>query len=96
MWWSLFNKVANIQACNFIKKRLQHRHFPVKFEKFLRTPVSKNICETTASFSLLTILLTKYRFVKIQLVTFLVFSLYNKCKEIFLEDNKIHSRDVIT
>ena len=41
-------------------------------------------------------LLTKYRFVKIQLVTFLVFSLYNKCKEIFLKDNKIHSRDVIT
>ena len=25
-------------ACNFFKKRLQHRCFPVKFAKFLRTP----------------------------------------------------------
>ena len=25
------------QACNFIKKRLQHRCFPMKFTKFLRT-----------------------------------------------------------
>ena len=25
-------------ACNFIKKRLQHRCFPVEFAKFLRTP----------------------------------------------------------
>ena len=29
--WSL------LQACNFIKKRLQHWCFPVKFAKFLRT-----------------------------------------------------------
>ena len=33
-----FNKIAGLQACNFIKKRLQHRCFPVKFTKFLRTP----------------------------------------------------------
>ena len=26
------------QTCNFIKKRLQHRCFPVKLGKFLRTP----------------------------------------------------------
>ena len=30
---------------NFIKKRLQHRSFPVKFAKFLRTPILKSICE---------------------------------------------------
>ena len=29
------------QACNFIKERLQHRCFPVKFAKFLRTPFFK-------------------------------------------------------
>ena len=29
----------------FIKKRLQHRCFPVKFANFLRTPNLKNICE---------------------------------------------------
>ena len=33
-----FNKVAGPQNCNFIKKRLQHRFFPMKFAKFLRTP----------------------------------------------------------
>ena len=31
-----FNKVAVPQACNFIKKRLQHSFFPVNFVKFLR------------------------------------------------------------
>ena len=37
---SLFEKVASLKACNFIKKRLQHRCqvFPVKFTNFLRTP----------------------------------------------------------
>ena len=33
---SLINKVS-------FKKRLQHRCFPVKFAKFLRTPILKNI-----------------------------------------------------
>ena len=31
---SLFNKVASLQACNFIKKRLQRKCFPVKLAKF--------------------------------------------------------------
>ena len=32
---SVFHKVAGLrsQACNFIKKRLQYRYFPVKFVK---------------------------------------------------------------
>ena len=30
---------------SFIKKRLQHRCFPVKFVKFLRKLILKNICE---------------------------------------------------
>ena len=38
---SLFNKVACQKACNFIKKRLQHRCFPVNIAKFLRTPLKK-------------------------------------------------------
>ena len=42
---SLFNKVAGLSACSFIKKRLQHRCFPVKLAKFLRTSILKNICE---------------------------------------------------
>ena len=36
-----FNKVAGLQALNFIKTRLQHRYFP----KFLRTSILKNICK---------------------------------------------------
>ena len=31
---SLFNKVAGLRTCNFIKKRLQHRCFPVKLQNF--------------------------------------------------------------
>ena len=40
--WSLFNKVAVLKTCNFIKKRLQHRCFPVKIARFLRTPFLHN------------------------------------------------------
>ena len=32
--WSLFLKKAGLQVCNFIKKRLQHRCFLVKFTLF--------------------------------------------------------------
>ena len=35
-----FNEVA--WSCNFIKKRLWHRCFPVNFDKFLRTPFLQN------------------------------------------------------
>ena len=34
---SLLNKVAGRKTCNFIKKRLQHRCFPVNFGKFIKT-----------------------------------------------------------
>ena len=33
-----FTKVAGLLCCNVVKNRLQHRCFPVKFAKFLRTP----------------------------------------------------------
>ena len=37
---------ADPKACNSIKKnRIQNRCFPVKFAKFLRTPIFKNICK---------------------------------------------------
>ena len=42
---SLFNKVAGLKACNFIKKRLQHSYFLVNIAKFFKTPILKNICE---------------------------------------------------
>ena len=34
---SLFNKIAGLKACNFTKKRLQHRSFLVNIAKFSRT-----------------------------------------------------------
>ena len=43
--WSLFLMKLLVQACNFIKKRLHHQCFPVKFAKFLRTSFFNNICE---------------------------------------------------
>ena len=33
------------KACNFNKKSLQYRCFPLKLAKFLRTPILKNSCE---------------------------------------------------
>ena len=38
-----FYKVADLQACNFIKERLHHRCFPVNIANFLRNPILKNI-----------------------------------------------------
>ena len=35
---SLFIRIADPKAFNFIKKRLQRMRFPVKFPKFLRAP----------------------------------------------------------
>ena len=34
-----------MKARNFIKKRVQHKCFPVKIAKFLRTSTFKNICK---------------------------------------------------
>ena len=42
---SLLNTAAGLQTCNFIKKRLQHWCFPMKFATFLRTSILNNICE---------------------------------------------------
>ena len=42
---AFINENASFQSCNFIKKRVQHRCFPVTIAKFLRTSVLKNICE---------------------------------------------------
>ena len=45
LFLSLFLVKLQAEACNFIKKKLQHSCFPVKFAKFLKTPILKNICE---------------------------------------------------
>ena len=42
---SLFNIVAVLKACNFIKNRLQHRSFAVKFALYLKRPILNIICE---------------------------------------------------
>ena len=49
LWEKLFLKkfrifTGKLRACNFIKKRIQHRCFPLIIAKFLRTPILKNIC----------------------------------------------------
>ena len=43
--WRLFLITLRALACNFIKKRLRRRCFPVNIANFLRTPILKNICE---------------------------------------------------
>ena len=42
---SIFQKVANLYTCAFIKKRPQHRCFPENIAKFLKLPILKNICK---------------------------------------------------
>ena len=42
---SLFNKVATEKTCNFIKKTLQQRYFPVDFVKIFKGSVLQNICK---------------------------------------------------
>ena len=42
---SLFKKIAGLKACNVIKKKPQHRCFPVNIAKFLKLPISKNTCD---------------------------------------------------
>ena len=42
---SLSNKVAGLQACIFVKKRLQHRCVSVNTATFLRTSILKYIWE---------------------------------------------------
>ena len=37
---SLFKKVVGLEACKYIKRKLQHRCFPVNIAKFLRTAFS--------------------------------------------------------
>ena len=39
----LFNKVAGLQTCNFIKKRLRHRCFTVNVPKLLITSILNSI-----------------------------------------------------
>ena len=43
----------SLQACNVTKNRLLHKCFPVKFEKFWRTPILKNIWTTASVYWLL-------------------------------------------
>ena len=50
---SLLNIVGCLKVCNFIKNWLQHRCFPVKFMKFLRTPILKNTVNDCFCFMLI-------------------------------------------
>ena len=47
---SFFNKVAGPQNSNFIKKRLHHRFFPLKFAKFLGNLVLETPASASDSF----------------------------------------------
>ena len=43
--WKFCRFLSQLQKCNFIKNRIQHKCFLVKFAKFLGTSILKNICE---------------------------------------------------
>ena len=41
----VYCKPEGLKACNFIKKTLQYRYFPMNIVKFLRTSILKKFCE---------------------------------------------------
>ena len=41
---------GKLQAYNFIKNTLQNKRFPLNIVKFLRTPISRNICSLSSYF----------------------------------------------
>ena len=45
---SLFDQVAGLQTCNYIKKRLQHRYFLQNFLKFCNTFFEKHLRTATS------------------------------------------------
>ena len=47
--WSLFLTKLQAWACNFIKKRLQHKGFPLNFGNVLGTPSSTEHLRVAAS-----------------------------------------------
>ena len=57
-----------MKSYNFIKKRLQHRCFPLNIAKFLRTPTLKNICERLLLFLQNTISSNLYFFTPTKLI----------------------------
>ena len=46
---SVFNKAAGLQVCNFVKKRLQHRCYVVKFAKLGILFFTEHLFTVTAS-----------------------------------------------
>ena len=46
---SVFNEVAGFQVCNFVKKRLQHRCYLVKFAKLRTLFFTEHLFTVTAS-----------------------------------------------
>ena len=51
LYWSLFLKNLQAEGLQLHNKRLQHRCFPMKFVKFLRTPFLKNTSGNCFCFS---------------------------------------------
>ena len=61
---SLFNEVAGLKACNFIKKEIQHKFFSVNIAKVLRTPfyrtdlvAASESCQTSTQTDILIVFL---------------------------------------
>ena len=65
-------------TCNFIKRRLQHMCFSVNIERFLKSPMLKNICERRNDARLFFIKLKK-----IYNLPITSFGLWKKIKEAF-------------
>ena len=84
-----FNKFGDLQAGNFITKRLQHRCFPLNTAKFLKTSCLKDICEQL-SLNFIACYLPVRHESQLQNTSFFYFNLiqfsaktYNNCQPVF-------------
>ena len=84
---SLFNKAAGLKACSLIKKRLQHKCFPLKFAKFLKIPILKNICDNCFCTAHLVTVIVTYKS-----VIYSIKIAYKKTDEWYIEWERVVQR----
>ena len=80
---SLFNKVT----CNFIKKRLQHRRFPVNIANFKNTYFEKHLRTTASDSSYILhrkLFLLKQKITLFYLLSFAFISFITRCHSLLL------------
>ena len=91
---SLFNKFAGLKACSFIKKRIQHKGFPVNIVKFFRIAFLQN----TSGGCFWNLGIDEKIFVPISIINFILLpkAIWQLCPNLALKNilNSLHTEEV--